>query len=71
MSKSLLTSQRVFPLTEDLAGIARASSFTGTAVAKILIVKPPGEVGRLSRNGYNLEEILNWGKELYTSVQVI
>lgn len=68
MPRPLLTSRRIFPLSEDLAGLAQASS-TSRTVSQNLITKPPGEVGRLSRNGYNLEETLNWGKDLYTSVQ--
>jgi hypothetical protein len=34
------------------------------------IPKPCGEVGRLSRNGYKLENVLGWKEEQYHDVQV-
>ncbi len=71
MLRSVMTSQQVFALTEDSAasGVAQAPTFASTH--RQLIKKPPGEVGRPGRNGYSLEETLEWGKDLYSMIQVI
>ncbi len=34
------------------------------------IPKPPGEVTRLSRGGYNLREAVDWSKEQFEDIQV-
>lgn len=36
-----------------------------------LIQKPPGEVNRSGRRGYNLQQELDWGKSEYKDVKVI
>ncbi|KLO05668.1 hypothetical protein SCHPADRAFT_946722 [Schizopora paradoxa] len=55
----LHSSRIVYPLTENLK----------PELPKSLTPKPPGEVGRISRNGYNLKEVLGWSKDEYTCVQ--
>lgn len=37
---------------------------------KILIAKPPGEVNRPARGGYNLQTTLSWEKDVYDEVRV-
>ncbi len=69
--RSVITSQQVFPLTEDSAGAALAPSFASTSTSQELIAKPAGEVGRPGRNSYSLEDTLKWGKGLYAEIQVI
>ncbi len=70
LPRSSMTSQRIFPLSDETTAASRAPT-----LAKDLIPKPPGEAGRPGRNGYSLEETLcsdqvGWDKEFYTSVQV-
>lgn len=43
---------------------------SGKAKSIPLIPKPPGEVTRLKRGGYNLQDQLQWDEQQYHSVQV-
>ncbi|KLO04504.1 hypothetical protein SCHPADRAFT_1003275 [Schizopora paradoxa] len=63
----VLASRTEFPLIEASA----ASGFPSVLPSKLRaeIPKPPGEVSRISRGGYNLEEKLGWSKSEYGKVQ--
>lgn len=73
---SPLTSRTEFPLTDSTleqpvnTSVPVRHSVGGTNTLKTYIPKPHGEVSRLSRGGYNLEEALGWSKAEYNSVQV-
>ena len=41
-----------------------------STTAKILISKPHGEVSRISRGGYNLQEKLGWSATDYEEIRV-
>ncbi|KLO04612.1 hypothetical protein SCHPADRAFT_812803, partial [Schizopora paradoxa] len=72
-----LTSRIEFPFANDEAALrsdltVHIPSTSGVATTRkpiASIPKPHGEVSRLSRGGYNLEEALGWSKVEYTKVQ--
>lgn len=69
----LLTSRVEFPFTDEESVLPDSSVRNAAGVVsarKSYIAKPHGEVSRISRGGYNLEEALGWSKADYTAVQV-
>ena len=59
-------------------GIGRDDSYNsaeelrnvGRECQNVLIPKPPGQAGCLSRGGYSLEKSLNWNQVEFSNVQV-
>lgn len=64
-----LATRTAFSFEEEPAP-QRSLPSAGDRSSRKLIPKPPGEVSRLSRGGYNLGETLGWSKEDYGAVRV-
>ncbi|KIJ58206.1 hypothetical protein HYDPIDRAFT_44576 [Hydnomerulius pinastri MD-312] len=68
-----LTQHKVFP-PEEIPAVQARISGTATVPAtvaqpRILIPKPRGEVSRINRGGYNLQDKLGWPVVKYNEIQ--
>ncbi|KLO03917.1 hypothetical protein SCHPADRAFT_795801, partial [Schizopora paradoxa] len=66
---SPLTWRTIFPFADGVVLCPERTSSSTPVITKATIPKPHGEVSRLSRGGYNLEEALGWSKNEYATIQ--
>ena len=67
-----LTQHIIFPRDEVGSSVVREPAIVALSVpvSKVLIPKPRGEVSRINRGGYNLQEKLGWPPAEYEEIRV-